>query len=130
LLIPIAVDDVITYLVGCLEANDTKARTYDIGGPDLLTYTDMMKRDAKMINKSTRILLIPFLTPRLSSYWIDLVTSVRASLARPLIDSLKHEAVVTDESIKKIIPIKLKNLEEAVADAMEEVQIPRTRGSI
>jgi uncharacterized protein YbjT (DUF2867 family) len=124
---PIAVDDVITYLGGCLEANDTEARTYDIGGPDLLTYADMMKRYAKMINKSIRILLIPLLTPRLSSYWIDLVTPVRASLARPLVDSLKHEAVVTDESIKKIIPIKLKNFEEAVAAAIEDVQIPTTK---
>jgi uncharacterized protein YbjT (DUF2867 family) len=128
---PIAVDDVIAYLVGCLEANDTEARTYDIGGPDLLTYTDMMKRYAKMINKSTRILLIPFLTPRLSSYWIDLVTPLRASLARPLIDSLKHEAVVTDDSIKKIIPIKLKNFEEAIEAAIEEeVQIPTTKETL
>jgi uncharacterized protein YbjT (DUF2867 family) len=125
---PIAVDDVITYLVGCLEANDTEARTYDIGGPDPLTYADMMKRYAKVINKSIRILLIPFLTPRLSSYWMDLVTPLRASLARPLIDSLKHEAVVTDDSIKNIIPIKLKNFEEAVAAAIEEeVQLQTTK---
>ena len=128
---PIAVDDVITYLVGCLEANDTEARTYDIGGPDLLTYADMMKRYAKMINKSMRIMLIPLLTPRLSSYWIDLVTPLRASLARPLIDSLKHEAVVTDDSIKKIIPTKLKNFEEAVASAIEEeVQIQATKETL
>jgi uncharacterized protein YbjT (DUF2867 family) len=125
---PIAVDDVITYLVGCLEADDTEARTYDIGGPDILTYADMMKRYAKMINKSIRILLIPFLTPRLSSYWIDLVTPLSASLARPLIDSLKHEAVVTDDSIKNIIPIKLKNFEEAVGAAIEEeVQLRTTK---
>jgi uncharacterized protein YbjT (DUF2867 family) len=127
---PIAVDDVITYLVGCLEANDTEARTYDIGGPDLLTYADLMKRYAKMINKSIRIMLIPLLTPRLSSYWIDLVTPLRASLARPLIDSLKHEAVVTDDSIKKIIPTKLKNFEEAVASAIEEVQIQATKETL
>ena len=56
----------------------------------------MMKRYAKMINKSMRIMLIPLLTPRLSSYWINLVTPLRASLVRPLIDSLKHEAMVTD----------------------------------
>ena len=128
---PIAVDDVITYLVGCLEANDTEARTYDIGGPDLLTYADMMKRYAKMRNKSIRILLIPFLTPRLSSYWIDLVTPLRASLARPLIDSLKHEAVMTDDSIKKIIPTKLKNFEDAVASAIEEeVQTQITKETV
>jgi hypothetical protein len=91
----------------------------------------MMKRYAKMTNKSIRILLIPFLTPRLSSYWIDLVTPLRASLARPLIDSLKHEAVVTDDSIKKIIPTKLKNFEEAVASAIEEeVQIQITKETL
>jgi hypothetical protein len=105
-------------------------RENTLGGPDLLTYADMMKKYAKMINKSRRILLIPFLTPRLSSCWIDLVTPVRASLARPLIDSLKHEAVATDESIKKIIPFKLKNFEEAVAAAIEEIQIPTTKITI
>ena len=73
-----------------------------------------------MMNKSIKIIIIPFLTPRLSSYWIDLVTPLRASLARPLIDSLKHEAVTKDDSIKGIIPLQLKSFEEAIRAAKEE----------
>ncbi|MDP9288118.1 MAG: NAD-dependent epimerase/dehydratase family protein [Thermoproteota archaeon] len=125
---PIAVDDVITYLAKSVDIDETEGRTFDIGGSDLLTYMDMMRGYAKMINKSIRILIIPFLTPRLSSYWVDLITPVRASLARPLIDSLKHEAIVTDDSIKKIIPIKLRNFEEAIRAAVKEdrqIQKPR-----
>jgi uncharacterized protein YbjT (DUF2867 family) len=125
---PIAVDDVITYLAKSVDIDETEGRTFDIGGSDLLTYMDMMRGYAKMINKSIRILIIPFLTPRLSSYWVDLITPVRASLARPLIDSLKHEAIVTDDSIKKIIPIKLRNFEEAITAAVKEdrqIQKPR-----
>ena len=112
---PIAVDDVVTYLVKAMESKDTENKTLDIGGPDILTYVNMMKRYAKIINnRPLKILIIPFLTPRLSSYWVDLVTPVKASLARPLIDSLKYEAIVKDDSIKKIIPIKLKTFEEAI----------------
>ena len=125
---PIAIDDVITYLAKSVDIDETEGRTFDIGGSDLLTYMDMMRGYAKMINKSIRILIIPFLTPRLSSYWVDLITPVRASLARPLIDSLKHEAIVTDDSIKKIIPIKLRNFEEAITAAVKEdrqIQKPR-----
>ena len=62
-------------------------------------------------------MIIPFLTPRLYSYWIDLVTPVKASLARPLIDSLKHEAIVKDHSIRNIIPIKLRSFEEEIKAA-------------
>ena len=80
----------------------------------------MMKRYAILLNKSIRIVIIPFLTPRLSSYWVDLITPVKASLARPLIDSLKHEATVGDNSIHKIVPIKLKKFEDAVKSAMNE----------
>lgn len=111
---PIAVDDVIEYMVKSLDINETEGRTFDIGGPDILTYVDMMKRYGKLISKIPHVLIIPFLTPRLSSYWIDLITPVKASLARPLIDSLKYEATVQDNSITKIIPIKLKNFEEAI----------------
>jgi uncharacterized protein YbjT (DUF2867 family) len=93
---PIAIDDVVSYLVKAIDAPDVEGRSFDIGGPDVLSYVDMMKRYGKMMNKSIKIIIIPFLTPRLSSYWIDLVTPLRASLARPLIDSLKHEAITKD----------------------------------
>jgi uncharacterized protein YbjT (DUF2867 family) len=123
---PISVDDVVTYLVKALNVEETKGRTFEIGGPDVLTYVDMMRRYAKMVNRSIKIIIIPFLTPRLSSYWVDLITPVKASLARPLIDSLKHEATVKDDSITKMIPIQLKNFEEAIKSAKEE-QIQREK---
>jgi integrase len=85
-----------------------------------LTYIDMMRKYAEILNKSVQILIIPFLTPRLSSYWVDLLTPVRASLARRLIDSLKRDAIVQDDSIRRLIPIKLKSFEEAVRAARNE----------
>src|SRR5919108_1278019 len=117
---PIAVDDVVEYLARCISLKETEGKTFDIGGPDVLTYLDMMRKYAKILNKSVRVIIIPFLTPRLSSYWVDLVTPVRASLARPLIDSLKHDATVEDDSIRKVIPIQLKSFEEAIQEARNE----------
>jgi hypothetical protein len=106
--------------VKSIESDDTEDRSFDLGGPDVMTYIDMMRRYGKMCNKSIKIIIIPFLTPKLSSYWIDLITPVKASLARPLIESLKHEAVVRDDSIKNIIPFRLKTFEEAISIARKE----------
>jgi hypothetical protein len=117
---PIAVDDVVEYLVRSVETNETISKTFDIGGPEILTYLDMMRRYGNTLKKSIKIIIIPFLTPRLSSYWIDLITPVKASLARPLIDSLKHEAIVRDNSILDIIPLRLKNFENSIQIARNE----------
>ncbi len=119
---PISVDDVVTYLVKSIEIKETSNKDFDIGGPEILSYLDMMKRYASILKKSLKIVIIPFLTPRLSSYWIDLITPVKASLARPLIDSLKHEAIVHDNNIQNLVPIKLKNFEESIQTAMREVR--------
>ena len=124
---PISVDDVITYLVRSSELKETEGNSFDIGGPDVMTYVDMMRRYAKMIGKEVRVLVIPFLTPRLSSYWVDLVTPVKASLARPLIDSLKHEATVHDKSIVELIPLQLKSFEQSIADASTERLVSKDR---
>ena len=109
---PIAVGDVITYLAESAFNDDTRTRTFDIGGPDVLTYRDMIYSYSIIINKRELVIVVPFLTPRLSSYWIDLVTPVKASLARPLVESLVHDATVKDESIKKILSIKPKSFED------------------
>jgi uncharacterized protein YbjT (DUF2867 family) len=119
---PISVDDVVVYLVRSIDVNETEGRDFDIGGTEVLTYLQMMKRYATMLKKHIKIIIIPFLTPRLSSYWVDLITPVKASLARPLIDSLKYEATVRDDAIKKLIPLKLKTFEEAIKTAEEEEQ--------
>ena len=74
------------------------------------------------LNKNLFVIEIPFLTTRLSSYWVDLITPVKASLARPLIDSLVHDTVVTDNSITKIIPLQLKPVRAAIDIATKEMQ--------
>jgi uncharacterized protein YbjT (DUF2867 family) len=118
---PIAVGDVVEYLARCIEVKETEGKMFDIGGPDVLTYLDMMRKYARILNKSVQVIIMPFLTPRLSSYWVDLVTPVRASLARPLIDSLKHDATVQDDmSIRQLIPIHLKSFEQAIQAARNE----------
>lgn len=117
---PIALDDVIAYLVGCIEKPQTSGKIYDIGGPERLTYEELMRQYAAYLNKNLFIIEIPFLTTRLSSYWVDLITPVKASLARPLIDSLVHDTIVNDDSITKIIPLKLKHVREAINIATKE----------
>ena len=74
----------------------------------------MIERYGRIKGKQTRVAVTPFRTPRLSAYWIDLVTPVKASIARPLIDALQHDATVRDNSIRQLIPIKLKSFEETV----------------
>ena len=122
---PIALDDVITYLIKAIDSKDTEGKSFDLGGPDIMSYVDMMRRYGKMLKRPIKILIIPFLTPRLSSYWIDLITPVKASLARPLVESLKHEAIVRDDSIKHIIPLKLRKFEEAIELARAEEKIQK-----
>lgn len=119
---PIAVGDVIEYLARCLTADATVGRILEIGGPDRVTYEDLMRMYAGRLGRRLIILQIPFLTTRLSSYWVDLVTPVRASLARPLIDSLVHDTVVTDDSMSAIIKIRPKPVRESIDIAVEETR--------
>jgi uncharacterized protein YbjT (DUF2867 family) len=118
---PIALDDVITYLAKALDVKETEGQTFDIGGPDTLTYKEMMILYSKIINKKfLKIIIIPFLTPRLSSYWVELITPVKASLARPLIESLKFESVVKENQIRKLIPISLNGFKQAILMAQSD----------
>jgi uncharacterized protein YbjT (DUF2867 family) len=117
---PIFIGDVLNYLSESIKIKETEGKTFDIGGPDILTYSDMMKTYAKIINKSIKIIRIPVLTTKLSSYWVDLVTPVEASLARPLVESLRHEAVVKEHSIEKLIPLKLKTFQESLEYCLKE----------
>jgi uncharacterized protein YbjT (DUF2867 family) len=111
---PVAVEDVVEYLAKSIEVTETEGKTFEIGGPEIYTYYERMKTNAKILNNSVRIIITPFLTPRLSSYWVDLATPLKASLARPLIDRLKHDAVMHDDSVMKMIPIRLKSFSDAI----------------
>ncbi|MCV0430258.1 NAD-dependent epimerase/dehydratase family protein [Nitrosopumilus sp.] len=120
---PIAVDDVVFYLAECLAKPETIGEIFEIGGPEKMTYEELMRLYAKYLNKHLFVLQIPFLTTRLSSYWVDLITPVKASLARPLIDSLVHDTVVTNEKITKIIPNKLKTVHDSIDIATKEMEL-------
>jgi uncharacterized protein YbjT (DUF2867 family) len=97
---PIAIRDVIRYLIGCLELPPDVNRSFDIGGPDVLSYAGMMQRYAAVAGLSPRVILpVPVLTPRLSSHWVGLVTPVPNGIARPLVESLRNEVVAGDHDI-------------------------------
>ncbi len=102
---PIAVRDVLRYLVGSATMPADVDRAFDIGGPDVLTYRDMMLRYAAVAGLPRRFIVpVPVLTPRLSSHWVGLVTPVPASIARPLTESLRHEVVCREHDIARHVP--------------------------
>ncbi len=123
---PIAIRDVLRYLVGCVGLPSDVSRTFDIAGPDVLTYLDMMQRFAAVAGlPKRRILPVPVLSPTLSSYWVNLVTPVPSSLARPLVESLKNTAVATEHDIADYVPdppAGLIGYERAVELALTKIQ--------
>ncbi|MFJ9428627.1 SDR family oxidoreductase [Streptomyces sp. NPDC101490] len=102
---PIAVRDVLRYLVGSADMPPEVSRAFDIGGPDVLTYLGMMRRYAAVAGLPRRLIVpVPVLTPRLSSHWIGLVTPVPRSIARPLAESLRYEVVCDEHDIADLVP--------------------------
>ncbi|MEE1940950.1 SDR family oxidoreductase [Streptomyces sp. TRM 70361] len=102
---PIAVRDVLRYLVGCATLPAGVNRTFDVGGPEVLTYQEMMRRYAEVAGLRRRIVLpVPVLSPTLSSHWVGWVTPVPAALARPLAESLRHEVVCAEHDIARYVP--------------------------
>jgi uncharacterized protein YbjT (DUF2867 family) len=117
---PIDVGDVIDYLACCLIDERTSGRTFDIGGSEVLTYREMMERLARILGKKLYILQVPVLTPKLSSYWVGLITPVPPSVSMPLIEGLKNEVICRDTAIRDIIPLQLKPYDDAVRSAIRE----------
>ena len=118
---PIALDDVIRYLVGVLGEDAALGQTYEIGGPDRLTYVDMLRlAAAEGRGRKVLILEVPVLTPRLSSYWLALVTDVDVTTGRNLIDSMGIEVVVREQRIREVVPGEPIGYAEAVRRALRE----------
>jgi uncharacterized protein YbjT (DUF2867 family) len=119
---PIALDDVVRYLVGVADLPEAFGRVFEIGGPDRLTYVEMLRIAAQVEKgRGVPIVTVPVLTPRLSSYWLALVTDVDATTGRNLIDSMGTEVVVTEQSIREIVPGEPIGYEEAVRRALKEL---------
>jgi uncharacterized protein YbjT (DUF2867 family) len=127
---PIAIRNVLTYLVGCLDCDRTVGQTLDIGGPDVLTYRELMEMYAEEAGLPRRLVIpVPVLTPRLSSYWIHLVTPVHASLARPLAEGLSVPVVCKDNRIRSLIPQHLLSCREAIRMALKPIEQPQVQSS-
>jgi uncharacterized protein YbjT (DUF2867 family) len=115
---PIALTDVVGYLAGVAGNPQTSGQTFDLGGPDVLTYREMIERIGLIRGRRPRIVEVPVLTPRLSSYWLHLVTPVRASVARPLVEGLRNPTVARDERIKAVLPLELTPFDVAAREAL------------
>jgi len=120
---PIAIGDVLHYLVAALKTPQSQGRIIEIGGSDIMTYGDMMLGYAKVRGLRRWMLSVPVLTPRLSSYWVHLVTPIPADIARPLIDGLRNEVIVRDETARGLFPqIKPMDYPSAVSLALADLE--------
>ncbi len=118
---PIGIDDVIAYLVQAPAVADSAGREVQIGGPDVLSYTDMLDRMARVMGKRPRPkLAVPLLSPRLSSLWLGLVTPVDTGIARPLVEGLRTETVVTDPSGAALFDVEPLPFDETLRRALAE----------
>jgi uncharacterized protein YbjT (DUF2867 family) len=121
---PVAIRDVLRYLVDALDVPASAGRVLDIGGPDILTYRELMLRFARILGLRRRIIVVPVLTPRLSSAWVHLVTPVSATIARPLIEGLRSEMICTNHDARSLFPFEPLGFEDAARLALRRMQDP------
>jgi uncharacterized protein YbjT (DUF2867 family) len=119
---PIALENLLQYLVGVASHDDAAGKIFDVGGPDTLTYEQLMRHYGEIVGKRFRLLTVPVLTPRLSSYWLRLVTSVPTNIARALIDGLEHDVIADDAAIRQLLPLDLLGFDDSVRAALEAEQ--------
>jgi uncharacterized protein YbjT (DUF2867 family) len=118
---PIALDDVVRYLAGVVGLEEAFGRTFEIGGPEQLSYVEMLQQASVVIlGRSVPIMTVPVLTPQLSSYWLSFVTDVDTTTGRNLIDSMGTEVIVTDHAIRDLVPGEPMTYAEAVRLAVAE----------
>ncbi len=119
---PIAVQNVVQYLVAALATPATTGQVFDIGGPEVLRYREIMEVMAQELGLPRRwVIPVPLLTPRLSSYWIHLVTPLSSNIARPLAEGLKNPVVCRENRIVELIPQKLLTVREAIHAALAQI---------
>lgn len=119
---PIAIRDIINFLTGVLGKKETYNDSFDIGGPDIITYKEMLKQYAAVRGFKNWILTVPIMTPKLSSYWLYFVTSTSYKLAVNLVDSMKMEVVARDNRLQKILGIETHTYKEAIDMAFKKIE--------
>jgi uncharacterized protein YbjT (DUF2867 family) len=117
---PIAIDDVVRYLVGVLGRDEAIGRVFEVGGPEVLAYSEMMRRVARIKGRRLLLVPVPLLSPALSARWLGLVTDVDQQSGRSLIDSMTNEVVVRDTSIRELVPFEPTGYDDAVRQALHE----------
>jgi uncharacterized protein YbjT (DUF2867 family) len=117
---PIALHDIARYLAGVAGNDAASGETFDAGGPEVMTYRQMIERIAALLGRRPRIIEVPVLTPALSALWLELVTPVNASVARPLVDGLRSPTVAREERLRKLLPFKLTPFDEAARHGIED----------
>ena len=132
---PIALDNLLYYLSEVSRIEETAGETYDVGGPDILTYAEVMRRYGALVDRNPFIIPVPVLTPRLSSYWLRLVTTVPTNVARALIDGLSQDVISRDERLARLLPQELLGFDAAAeqaltADRQHAVPVRWVEGSI
>lgn len=126
---PIAIRNVIDYLTGVLLNTLTFNNSYDIGGPDIMNYKEMLLRFAKVRGLRRRIGIVPVMTPKLSSYWLYFITSTSYSLAQNLVDSMKVEVICRESNLNELLGITPVNYEEAIREAFERIELNQVPSS-
>ena len=120
---PVAIRDILHWLVRAIDTPDARDRVLEVGGAEVVTYEEMMRAYAEVAGLRKRVVVrVPFLTPRLSSHWVGLVTPLPLGLARPLIDSLVNEVIVRDPSLRQVMPHEPLTLREALQVAIRRVE--------
>lgn len=117
---PIYIDDVVRYLVGVLGREEALGQVYEVGGPEVMRYSDLMRRVAATRKRPLVLIPVPLLTPGLSSRWLSLVTDVDVQAGRSLIDSMTNEVIVADDRIRDVVPFEPIGFDEAVRRALAD----------
>jgi uncharacterized protein YbjT (DUF2867 family) len=115
---PIALEDMARYLAGVCGTERSFGQAYDAGGPEVMTYRQMIERIAALLDRRPRIIGVPVLTPRLSALWLELVTPVNASVARPLVEGLRSPTIAREERLRELVPFELIGFDEAARRAL------------
>jgi uncharacterized protein YbjT (DUF2867 family) len=116
---PIALSNLLQYLLAVATLPEAAGQIYDAGGPDYLSYEEMMRQFGDVVGRNPRILRVPVLSPRMSSYWLGLVTAVPANIARALIGGLKHDIPADDGALRQLVPQSLLSFRQAVEAALD-----------
>jgi uncharacterized protein YbjT (DUF2867 family) len=117
---PIALADVVRYLAGVCGNAEAFGETYDVAGPDVMSYAEMISRISRLKGKAPYLVEVPVLTPWLSALWIELVTPAKADVARPLVEGLRNPTVAKEERIRELVPFDLTRFDDAARAALPE----------